>query len=87
MGHLSLPPQGAWIEIISVMFVPKSLPSLPTQGAWIEIHVQAKVNTHDKSRSLLRERGLKFICIIINYGLKMSLPTQGAWIEIDRDRR
>ena len=36
---MSLPVQGAWIEMSMYAIVPTMKPSLPVQGAWIEIHL------------------------------------------------
>ena len=36
---MSLPPRGAWIEIIELSKLIAALKSLPPRGAWIEIEV------------------------------------------------
>ena len=41
-AEMSLPSQGAWIEILYAISCPvKELASLPSQGAWIEILITA----------------------------------------------
>ena len=59
---MSLPTQGAWIEILAVtQYLNTAEVSLPTQGAWIEIHCTPPTRTRQgQGRSLHRERGLKF---------------------------
>ena len=58
---LSLPTRGAWIEMPSFVYVFTRYSSLPTQGAWIEITKFRSCGRYGNSRSLHRERGLKFI--------------------------
>ena len=61
--------------------------SLPTQGAWIEMQTLRSVGKKADSRSLHRERGLKFIIYSLSAEINRSLPTQGAWIEIQSLRK
>ena len=46
---LSLPVQGAWIEICFVMSFPFLRRSLPVQGAWIEMSDQSRFSSHASS--------------------------------------
>ena len=49
MKALSLPVQGAWIEIaLKVVSVKSKSGSLPVQGAWIEIAHFAAINYHHR---------------------------------------
>ena len=56
--------------------------SLPLPGAWIEIKELKVVKPLHTSRSLYRERGLKYEPIISQEVWNASLPLPGAWIEI-----
>ena len=56
---LSLPPRGAWIEIIVKCTWSAFISSLPPRGAWIEI-THTHTHTHTHSRSPHGERGLKY---------------------------
>ena len=56
----SLPLPGAWIEIDKHMHHHNRHGSLPLPGAWIEIVIVSGEPSATASRSLYRERGLKF---------------------------
>ena len=45
---MSLPPQGAWIEIALLSAGAWWIMSLPPQGAWIEIDYWATINSADE---------------------------------------
>ena len=59
--------------------------SLPLPGAWIEI-ASTLIISSISSRSLYRERGLKYNCTYIAFHCAGSLPLPGAWIEIIRPK-
>ena len=60
---LSLPSPGAWIEIRKDDLQHlRNGQSLPSPGAWIEM-LQNKNEEPETSRSLHRERGLKFFMV------------------------
>ena len=80
---MSLPVQGAWIEIMSAGHSGCSKkPSLPVQGAWIEIIAGSVAAGVGGGRSPCRERGLKSPSRRPTGEASSSLPVQGAWIEI-----
>jgi len=56
---LSLPPRGAWIEIVSYEALITDHMSLPPRGAWIEIQGGSTLNRAAGRRSPRGERGLK----------------------------
>ena len=79
---MSLPVQGAWIEIINWEILGKRTWSLPVQGAWIEMRIYPRKRLKTACRSPCRERGLKLLLLQSALPPRMSLPVQGAWIEI-----
>ena len=56
---LSLPVQGAWIEMVISGEHSRIILSLPVQGAWIEIDKSIFDGIRLPGRSPCRERGLK----------------------------
>ena len=57
---LSLPVQGAWIEMKNRVYDAITVWSLPVQGAWIEIATASSASRANPCRSPCRERGLKY---------------------------
>ena len=51
---LSLPSQGAWIEIVDFQNKKEASESLPSQGAWIEIFL---ISSHSSSNQSLPSQG------------------------------
>ena len=80
--HLSLPPRGAWIEIMMAFINTLWLTSLPPRGAWIEICQALLFDRFGCRRSPHGERGLKYYVGLVKFGEHKSLPPRGAWIEI-----
>ena len=80
---LSLPPRGAWIEILKMLKVTGTLESRPPRGAWIEIDI-TKISKYCSSLSLPpRGAWIEIISGFCDgYAKEMSLPPRGAWIEI-----
>ena len=81
-SRLSLPMQGAWIEIPN-MSVPLSAStlSLPMQGAWIEMLLSCHKN---QNRHVAPHAGSVDWNVMFDWRRnrhKSSLPMQGAWIE------
>ena len=74
----SLPTQGAWIEMSPFHVRVVLTSSLPTQGAWIEIQDSKTARTIKSSRSLHRERGLKYDGMMIIVDEAQVAPYTGS---------
>ena len=86
-ARLSLPPRGAWIEILPTICAANTTTSLPPRGAWIEISLGGGGKKLLAGRSPHGERGLKCQLGAYHRGRTRSLPPRGAWIEITRHPR
>ena len=70
---MSLPLPGAWIEMGVLVGETVDQLSLPLPGAWIEM-VMRSLTALQSSRSLYRERGLKYNpCELPNLSMSRSL--------------
>ena len=80
---LSLPSQGAWIEIDGCVYVLKSSKSRsPHRERGLKFAIRQCIFRTRFRRSPHRERGLKFQVRFLFSVLLLSLPSQGAWIEM-----
>ena len=79
---MSLPVQGAWIEILCTLYISAPTPpSLPVQGAWIEIR---RMGFLRRGRRSLPVQGAWIEMARCGRRTRRarSLPVQGAWIEM-----
>ena len=79
---MSLPSEGAWIEMRESPCLVLLSRSLPSEGAWIEIASSLRCRGGAVGRSPQRERGLKFVLRWNPTPWPTSLPSGGAWIEM-----
>jgi len=79
---VSLPSQGAWIEIFRRTVAGTLSRSLPSQGAWIEILFDPHAD-YVKEKSLPSQGAWIEMALCGKWLTPIwSLPSQGAWIEI-----